>query len=359
MKVADLFCGGGCFSVALQLLDSPPDVVLGVDNCAEALQCFMQNHADARASGVTLPATHAALQLPDADHWHLSPPCVAFSSSRRGRESEEDVALGSRLLAWSVEFAIQHGVASYSIENVAVDAVRRQLQRLKEKYPADLDYVQLDSARLGGACDRARLVAGRPGLVARLKALPARPLRTVAQAMADAGLPLPDDATHVRAASGTYRRVGEVAHALRCVSTERSHTLVASRALVWARADGSTVRQLRPAELAALMGLSAMKLPKRVSSGTSIVGNGIEASMARAIGAAAAAELAAAAAPGESAAAEPTDRAAVDAAVRSAVEEHVAWWSRHRQKRRLVTEQAVRDGVSRAKVCRILDELDL
>ena len=107
-----------------------------------------------------------------AVHAHFSPPCVAFSSSRRGRETEAEVELGVRLLTWSVEFAVRHGFASYSVENVAVDAVKRLFQRLKEAHPGAFDYLELKAERLGAACERARLVGGSPGLVARLKALP-------------------------------------------------------------------------------------------------------------------------------------------------------------------------------------------
>ena len=50
-------------------------------------------------------------------------------------------------------------------------------------------------------------------------------------------------------------------------------------------------------------------------------------------------------------------REAVDAAVAGAVEAHVAWWRARTRKRRLVVERAEADGVARAKVLRILDEL--
>ena len=91
---------------------------------------------------------------------------------------------------WSVEFAVRHGFVSYTEENVAVDAVKRLFQRLKEAHPGEFDYVELKAARLGAACERTRLVGGAPGLVARLKALPEREpsqLRTMSQAFADWG----------------------------------------------------------------------------------------------------------------------------------------------------------------------------
>ena len=50
-------------------------------------------------------------------------------------------------------------------------------------------------------------------------------------------------------------------------------------------------------------------------------------------------------------------REGVDAAVAGAVEAHVAWWRARTRKRRLVVERAEADGVARAKVLRILDEL--
>ena len=43
--------------------------------------------------------------------------------------------------------------------------------------------------------------------------------------------------------------------------------------------------------------------------------------------------------------------------VAGAVEAHVAWWRARTRKRRLVVERAEADGLARAKVLRILDEL--
>ena len=193
MRVFDFFAGGGCFSTAASELEGV-EAALGVDNWSVALSTYRRNHPGAAARGTTLPATWAALRLPleqggEAVHAHFSPPCVAFSSSRRGRETEAEVELGVRLLTWSVEFAVRHGFASYSVENVAVDAVKRLFQRLKEAHPGEFDYLELKAERLGAACERARLVGGAPGLVARLKALPdlePSQLRTMHQAFAAA-----------------------------------------------------------------------------------------------------------------------------------------------------------------------------
>ena len=368
MRIFDFFAGGGCFSTAAAALEGV-EVALGVDDWGVALSTFRRNHPGAAARGTTLPATWAALRLPparappDAVHAHFSPPCVAFSSSRRGRETEAEVELGVRLLTWSVEFAVRHGLASYSVENVAVDAVKRLFRRLKECHPGGFDYVELKAERLGAACERARLVGGAPDLVARLKALPALEapqLRTMRQAFEAAGVAVPAEATHVRSGSGRYKpHGGGSAFALRRIATERATTLVASRALVFATADGTTVRQLAPREAAALMGLPAtMALPDTVRDATAVLGNGIEAHAARAIVVAAREALAEAGArtdgdDGLTAAA----REAADAAVAGAVEAHVAWWRARTRKRRLVVERAEADGVARAKVLRILDEL--
>ena len=370
MRIFDFFAGGGCFSTAAAALEGV-EVALGVDDWGVALSTFRRNHPGAAARGTTLPATWAALRLPPARappdagavHAHFSPPCVAFSSSRRGRETEAEVELGVRLLTWSVEFAVRHGLASYSVENVAVDAVKRLFRRLKECHPGGFDYVELKAERLGAACERARLVGGAPALVARLKALPALEapqLRTMRQAFEAAGVAVPAEATHVRSGSGRYKpHGGGSAFALRNIATERATTLVASRALVFATADGTTVRQLAPREAAALMGLPAtMALPDTVRDATAVLGNGIEAHAARAIVVAAREALAEAGArtDGDDALTAAA-REAVDAAVAGAVEAHVAWWRARTRKRRLVVERAEADGLARAKVLRILDEL--
>ena len=371
MRIFDFFAGGGCFSTAAAALEGV-EVALGVDDWGVALSTFRRNHPGAAARGTTLPATWAALRLPparapaDAVHAHFSPPCVAFSSSRRGRETEAEVELGVRLLTWSVEFAVRHGLASYSVENVAVDAVKRLFRRLKECHPGGFDYVELKAERLGAACERARLVGGAPDLVARLRALEAPQLRTMRQAFEAAGVAVPAEATHVRSGSGRYKpHGGGSAFALRRIATERATTLVASRALVFATADGTTVRQLAPREAAALMGLpAAMALPDTVRDATAVLGNGIEAHTARAIVASAREALAKEGARTAGSGSGSDDdgltaaaREAVDAAVAGAVEAHVAWWRARTRKRRLVVERAEADGLARAKVLRILDEL--
>ena len=375
MRVFDFFAGGGCFSIAAAEV-AGVEAALGVDDWSVALSAYRRNHPGAAARGTTLPATWAALRVPavaaaDAVHAHFSPPCVAFSSSRRGRETEAEVELGVRLLTWSVEFAVRHGFRSYSVENVAVGAVQRLFQRLKAAHPGGFDYVELKAERLGAACERARLVGGSPGLVARLKALPElepSQLRTMRQAFEAAGVAVPAEATHVRSCSGRYKpHGGGSAFALRSIGAERATTLVASRALVFATADGTTVRQLAPRESAALMGLPAtMKLPDKVKDATAVLGNGIEAHTARAIVAAARpalaedAEGAGDAEDAEDAAATatlPPARAAVDRAIAAATDAHVAWWRAWTRRRARVVDEAAEAGLARAKVLRILDAL--
>ena len=147
----------------------------------------------------------------------------------------------------------------------------------------------------------------------------------------------------MRSGSGRYRpHGGGSAFALRNIATERATTLVASRALVFATADGTTVRQLAPREAAALMGLPAtMALPDTVRDATAVLGNGIEAHTARAIVVAAREALAEAGARTDGSDDDLTAaaREAVDAAVAGAVEAHVAWWRARTRKRRLVVEQ--------------------
>ena len=109
------------------------------------------------------------------------------------------------------------------------------------------------------------------------------------------------------------------------------------------------------------MGLpAAMALPDTVRDATAVLGNGIEAHAARAIVVAAREALAEAGArtgSGSDGGLTAAAREAVDAAVAGAVEAHVAWWRARTRKRRLVVERAEADGLARAKVLRILDEL--
>ena len=160
---------------------------------------------------------------------------------------------------------------------------------------------------------------------------------------------------HVRSGSGRYRpHGGGSAFALRNIATERATTLVASRALVFATADGTTVRQLAPREAAALMGLPAtMALPDTVRDATAVLGNGIEAHTARALVAAAREALAEECARTTGGSDGGLTAAAREARRRlaGAAEAHVAWWRARTRKRRLVVERAARPTAWRAPRC--------
>ena len=52
-------------------------------------------------------------------------------------------------------------------------------------------------------------------------------------------------------------------------------------------------------------------------------------------------------------------RCTIDAAVAAATEDHVLWWRRLNERRERVVDAARSEGVARAKVLRILDEMAL
>ena len=52
-------------------------------------------------------------------------------------------------------------------------------------------------------------------------------------------------------------------------------------------------------------------------------------------------------------------RCTIDAAVAAATEDHVLWWRRLNERRERVVDAARSEGVARAKVLRILDEMEL
>ena len=182
MEVYDLFCGGGCFSAAVAGEEGVV-VAFGVDHWGVAVATFLRNHPRAVARGLALPATWAALRPPSPAlgarvHAHLSPPCCAFSSARHGRETEAEREEGVRLLAWAVEFALGHfpPPATFSVENVATDGVKRLFARLKELHAGRFDHVEVSSEHLGAPQQRTRLVGGSPALIAALRAHPPRSL---------------------------------------------------------------------------------------------------------------------------------------------------------------------------------------
>ena len=361
IQVYDFFCGGGCFSSAIAD-EHDVTIAFGVDDWSIACGTFRHNHPHATVRGLTLPATWAALRPPHACaalHAHFSPPCCAFSSARHGRETAAEREAGVHLLAWSVEFALGHfHGATFTVENVATDGVKRLFAHFKGVHIGRFDYLELKSEHLGAPQQRTRLVGGTPALIAALKALPRSPPQSAATAFAAAAVPTPPSATHLRG-SGRYKADGgALAFALRRIDTEPAFTLTASRALVWARPDGTTIQQLSPQHLAVLMGVPHMQLPDRVRDATRVLGNGIEAHMARAIVAAArevhtqAGEMTREAATGPA-------RCTIDAAVAAATEDHVLWWRRLNERRERVVDAARSEGVARAKVLRILDEMAL
>ena len=356
MRLVSLFCGGGCFSSAAAELEGV-EVVLGVDSWGVGVQTFRENHPTARIEARTLPCAFTELALPSVRNVHLqlSPPCVAFSSSRRGRESEDEVALGVRLLAWSVEFAVRHGFGSFSVENVATEGVYHVFERVRAAHAGKFDFCEVEAGKLGGCSDRTRLVGGSPPLVDRLKAAPNRPICTIRQAFDAAGAPIPTGATHVRNCSGRVKS-GETVFSLRDAATERALTVVASRALVFCDASGATVRQLSPRESAVLMGVSRIKLPPKAKDALRVVGNGVEGNTAKAV-LTAAMEALGADPPEPPEPPAPPDRAAIDAAITESVDGHVRWFAERKRARETVLQRAAREGVARGKVLKIFNAL--
>ena len=104
-SVFDCFCGGGLFSFGARAAGM--NVVLGIDNCPNALQVYKRNNPRATVECATLGPgrTEAVLPSPRPQlHAHLSPPCQELSNAKAKARSDE----GLSMLRWSVRVGAQY-----------------------------------------------------------------------------------------------------------------------------------------------------------------------------------------------------------------------------------------------------------
>ena len=173
-KFVDLFSGiGGASQGATQ---AGYDVVLAVDACEHALQVHKRNHPAARHICTTLPARFE-LPLPsEREDWHLhgSPPCTKLSKANQERdEGEREDALAT--VRWYLDFALASSASTWSMEEVASQAIVALLERYRAPRAAhrnQVDYLIIKCQEHGLPSMRRRLVAGSPKLIARMRRLP-------------------------------------------------------------------------------------------------------------------------------------------------------------------------------------------
>ena len=133
--------------------------------------------------------------------------------------------------------------------NRQVPATRVVLDEMVSKNPSRLAYHTFEVADFGVPQIRKRVIAGRPEMIARLKAMPVHDRVSVADAFGD------------KLASDYFKNttLSRDSGLSRCVRTVRepAFTICGSRSLSWCDKQGKTVRVMRPWELAILQSLPA------------------------------------------------------------------------------------------------------
>ena len=139
------------------------------------------------------------------------------------------------MLRWAVEFVLERGDYSWSVENVVTFATRTLLTELAAKYPDKVAFGLFESAEFGAPQRRVRMIAGPPKLIRMLQAIPVTRQVSIREAFQRAGREV--TATHCK--NQTRDRYG--VPAVRAIETT-SFTVCASHALTWCDAQGKTVR---------------------------------------------------------------------------------------------------------------------
>lgn len=266
MKVVDLYAGIGGFSAGAMAAGCTP--VLGVD-CDDTVLRLWAANTHGKGKCATLWRDAVDWPAPDPDiHLHLSPPCTFLSSARRSYTTADAMNHGLASIRAAVDFAVQRGYRSWSLEQVNVWQVRALLDACVEASPDKVAYTVVDAADHGVPSTRQRLIAGPPALIARLREVPVRRV-SVRQAFEARGMHVPapwiKNSTRGRDGAACPRSVEGAAH-----------TQTASHPLTWCRADGSTVRCLTVEETATIQGFpSSWLLPRGSRAAICALGNAV------------------------------------------------------------------------------------
>jgi len=274
----DLFAGGGGASLGFRQAGAVPRLVVDSDHVT--LQNWLANACPADPNVVRcLTIGTDALPLPPptpALHLHSSPPCQSFSTARSATTASE-AGEGVRLLRLSLDTALAHGFASWSIENVATRFVLKILDAYRSAFPHRVTYVVLDAADYGAPSSRKRAYAGPPALIAALKEVPMRERTSARVSFANRGLTLPDGAVGL-----TVSRGRDAAQNRARSLDDVAFTVTASHPLTILDANGKSLGVLTPKHSAALLGLPAeWKMLRNRRAAQRAIGNMVSPVMAK------------------------------------------------------------------------------
>ena len=203
----DLFAGAGGASLGFRQAGAKP--ILVVDSDHVALQHWTANVKNIAPNTVKcqkigtddldLPTPHNKM------HLHASSPCQSFSSAKTTTTTEE-AAEGIRLLRLSLDAALSNGYASWTIENVATNAVLQIVNAYTHAFQNRVAYAVLDASDYGSPSSRKRMYVGPPKLISELKSMPTQPRKSARAAFAEHGLTLPDGAVALTVSRALPRR---------------------------------------------------------------------------------------------------------------------------------------------------------
>lgn len=274
--IVDLFCGVGGFSCGAK--QAGHHIALLVDNHDAVLSCAGCNFPEAKVVNLTLGTVESDnIIMKQISNWskthiHASPPCTSLSNANKtASDAERMEAL--RLLGWCIEFALNSGCSSYSVENVSTPIILDFVRQKCALYPDRMDYITLDCASFGVPQARRRLIISSPHIVNKLRNSQNKRC-TVRQAL---GNVLASDYVK-NAATSVKKKVY-----LRSVD-EIGFTVTASRCLTFCDREGNTVRGMHPSELAALQTFPpGWKLPSSFREQIKAIGNAIPPLFAKCI----------------------------------------------------------------------------
>jgi DNA (cytosine-5)-methyltransferase 1 len=276
MRVCDLFAGLGGFTCGA--LEAGANVFLAVDSDPAPLKLLGANAP--RTSTVVATLGKEAVELPPAApdlHVHMSTPCTTLSMARRGKTTVASND-GLHMIRWAVEFVLERGDHSWSLENAATRATRALFSELEAAHPERVAWAVFDSADFGAPQSRVRLIAGPKKLIRMLQGMPCSRRVSIRDAFAERGEVTPADYC-----KNQTRRSHGGDPTMRTVETQ-SFCVCASHALTWCHSDGKTVRVMTARDSSILMGFpSSWRLPKGSRVSQRAVGNAVCVALSKAI----------------------------------------------------------------------------
>ena len=273
MRVCDLFAGLGGFTCGA--LEAGADVVLAVDSDPVPLKLLGANAP--RTKTVVATLGRDSVELPPAApdlHVHMSTPCTTLSVARRGKAASDT---GLQMIRWAVEFVLERGDHSWSLENVATRATRALFSELEAAYPERVAWAVFDSADFGAPQSRVRLIAGPKKLIRMLQGMPCARRVSIRDAFAERGEVPPasycKNQTRSHSGGPTMKTV-----------EAQSFTVCAGHALTWCHPDGKTVKVMTARDSSVLMGFPpSWRLPKGSRASQRAVGNAVCVALSKAI----------------------------------------------------------------------------